>query len=146
MFVFFPLIFPIVQGDISRDAGPLRILFIAHYLCHVRKESFIEWIADGKSLLKLAVPIGTYDRFHSDISLDQPWPAPCAFEARLILDGHLVQTKKFGCIDGWICMLQPAELKTGCGPISAKFSHGAVLHFNQGMEIMWVRSILRCLK
>lgn len=56
---------------------------------------------------------------------------------RLLLDGQLAHVKRFSSVDGWFCVLEPQVPSCNCGAIVATFSHGAVVHAENGMEIVW---------
>jgi hypothetical protein len=125
-----------VRGDeIHRDSGPLRVLFKSRFACHVRKESFIEWRAGDAVILKLAVPEGKFDVFHSDISLEKLWPV-AQYTVRLVLNGDCVHVKKFRCVDEWGCEIKPVALTPDCGALFAEFNKGEPLHVDK-MEVVW---------
>jgi hypothetical protein len=126
---------------IGRGFGPLRVVFESRFICDVRENSRLEWWCGDSLLLKLDVPPGAHNQFDSDIKLDQPWP-PGDYRVMLILDGNLVHTKRFQCVDGWIGRVSSSTTPEGLfphsGELSAVFSIGTKQTASEGIEVVWM--------
>lgn len=93
------------NGKISPDAGELFVVFETHFMCDVRENSYISWIAvdapqvgpPNSELIRLDVPRGTYNSFNSNCSIKVPWPVG-TYATQLVLDGILIKTVYFDCI------------------------------------------------
>jgi hypothetical protein len=126
---------------IGRGFGPLRVVFESQFVCDVRENSRLEWWCGDSLLLKLDVPPGTHNQFHSDITLDQPWP-PGDYRVLLILDGNLVHTKRFQCVDGWVGRVSSSTTPEGLfphsGELSALFNIAAKQTVSERVDVLWM--------
>ena len=125
----------------ERGFGPIRVVFESRFKCDVREDSHIEWRLRENSLMRLAVPAGTYSIFHSDLRLQEPWPVG-SYDVRLTLDGTLVHTKQFQCRDGWagrvFSKTTPEGLFPGSGELFVFFDIGEKQMIKERGQVVWL--------
>ncbi len=125
----------------DRSFGPIRVVFGSRFKCDVRENSQLEWYFGDSLLLRLDVPPGSHNVFHSDLRLDEPWPTG-SYQVRLILDGNLVHTKHFECRDGWagrvFSKTTPGLLSPASGELFAVFNIATKQTIRERAEVAWM--------